>query len=159
MGQIKFPAAVAARHRLKLALVKVREVSLVRILRALFPSNQRPHIEAVNFVFGQIRPNKFCDGRKQVNRHQHRVAGFAGGNFPGPAHDARHAGAAFPTSALAFAQWRGGARVVAVAEPRAVVAGEDDQGIIFELVLLECLEDFADAPVNFHDDIAVESLL
>ena len=85
------------------------------------------------------------------------IALRAGRNLAGPAHDARHAVAAFPHRALAFAQRAGGAGVVAVVEPRAVVGGEDDERVVIEAVALERVEDLADRPVDFHHDIAEQA--
>jgi len=55
-------------------------------------------------VFGKIGADEFGDGWEEIDGHKH-VFGFgAGGDFAGPAHDARFACAAFPIGAFAFAQ-------------------------------------------------------
>ena len=53
-----------------------------------------------------------------------------GGNLPRPAGDERHAHAALPHGPLPLAQRPGAAGVVAVAQPRAVVAGEDHERVV-----------------------------
>ena len=46
--------------------------------------------------------------------------------------------------------------MVAVTQPRAVVAGEHHQRVVGQPVLVERLEDLADGPVDLHDHVAVE---
>ena len=110
-------------------------------------------------MFGKSSVNYFGDGGEKVDGHEH-VFGFgAGWNFSGPTHDARFAGTAFPIGAFAFAQGVGGAGVIAVVEPWAVVGGVDDPGVFFETVAFEGVHDLADGPVDFLDDIAVKAAL
>ena len=47
--------------------------------------------------------------------------------------------------------------VVAVAQPRSVVACEPDNRFLIELFLTQCLQDLSDTPVNFLNDITIES--
>jgi hypothetical protein len=97
------------------------------------------------------------DGGQHVDGHHHGVGGGASGNLGGPFHEARDAGAALPAGAFALAQRPGAASVLAVAEPGAVVGGEDDPGVVFEAVLFERVHNLADGPVHLHHDIGEES--
>ena len=60
---------------------------------------------------------------------------------------------------LALAQRPAGAGVVAVGQPRPVVAGVDDQGVLIQTLLLQGAQDLAGRPVDLADDVAVAALL
>ena len=76
----------------------------------------------------------------------------------GPAHDARHARAAFPISYFAIAQGLGRPAVVAPVQRRAVVGGENDPGVIVQTVAVQRVQNLPDGPVNFLNHIAIKSI-
>src|SRR5688572_12980049 len=99
-------------HGLELIASVVKEF-LARLGPGL-ASNERPAIFAVDFLWGELAAGQAGDGREQVDRAEQLGAGSAGGNLSRPAHDARHANAAFESRKLAFAKRPGGAGVIAV---------------------------------------------
>jgi hypothetical protein len=70
-----------------------------------------------------------------------------------PFHQAGNSAAPIEHGSLAFAKRAGGAGVVAVAEPRAVIGCEDQKGVIFKPQPLQCGDELADGPVDFGEDI------
>ena len=78
--------------------------------------------------------------------------------MPRPAHHTRHSDAAFETGPLAFAERPGTAAVFAIAQPGAVVGGEDHQRVLLQTALLQGLEHLAHRPVDFFDNIPIEPL-
>ena len=76
----------------------------------------------------------------------------------GPLHHAGHPDTAFETGPLAFSERPGTAAVFAIAQPGAVVGGEDDEGILLQAILLQGLEHLAHRPVDFFDNIPIEPL-
>ena len=79
------------------------------------------------------------------------------GIMSGPARDERHAHAAFERGELAAAKRRGASRVLAIAEEGTVVGGEEDQRVVVQAEAFQCVENHAHAPVEFLDDIGVQS--
>ena len=141
MRELKLPAAVAADDRLKLILFVVVQVGVVRVGRAGLTREQWPNIKAVDCVPGQLGADEPGDGRQQVDGHEHRVGGGTGRDLTGPSHDARHAHASFPASSFALTERPGGAGMIAVGEPGAIVGREDDQRVSLQSVGLECPKD------------------
>ena len=85
---------------------------------------------------------------------------YAAGLDPvGPADDAGNALASFPGGALSFPQRSCAPAMIAVAEPGAVITGEENEGVPVNLVLPEGGENLAHRPVDLHDDVSVEALL
>ena len=84
----------------------------------------------------QLGADQLRHGRQHVDGHGRLGLHGAGGDRPRPAGDERHADAALPHRPLPLAQRAGAAAVVAVAQPRAVVAGEHHQRVPLQAVLL-----------------------
>src|SRR5262249_27279218 len=88
--------------------------------------------------------------REPVDPGDDAVLHLAGGNLPRPAHDRRHAEAAFETSALAA-----GERRLSAIRPGeilgAVVGGEDDDGVVVEPVVLQIRPYRADDLLELRD--------
>lgn len=97
------------------------------------------------------------DGGQDVDGHDGGWADGPGWNLSGPGHDAGDAAAAVEHGAFPFAQRGCGSSVIAVAEPWTIVGCEDNQCIVFDVVFAKCLDDLADGPVDFHQDIGEES--
>ena len=129
----------------------------MRILSAGLASEEGPNVEAVDRFRGQRRAGEAGERGEQINRHRVVIRFRAGGDAAGPTHYARHARAALPRGAFALAERAGAARVIAVAEPRTVVGGEDHERVALEAVAGERADDFADGPIDFHDDVTVEA--
>src|SRR3989442_1119338 len=89
MGELELPAAIAGDHGLELIHFIVAVVALMRVLRAGLAGYDRPDIQPVDLVLWQVRADQLCDGRKEIDGHQHIVADCACGYLAGPAHDAR----------------------------------------------------------------------
>ena len=107
----------------------------------------------------EVRADDLRDRREDVDRHRRFAALAVRRDLPRPAGDERHPHAALPHRSLALAQPPGAAGVVAVAQPRAVVAGEDHERVVGELVLVERLQDLAHRPVDLLDHVAEQPLL
>ena len=107
------------------AIAFIIEKGLVRAFCVFFGLHERANVLAVDgAVGGQGSAGDSGQGGMQVHRQRELVALGAGGDHAGPTHDAGHALAAFPGSALGTAQW--GVAAAFVACTGAVVAGEDD---------------------------------
>ena len=96
---------------------------------------------------------------KEINVHGGDMAGSARSNLPGPSYDAGNPLASFPGGAFSLAQGASASGVVSVAKPGTVVAGEKDHGIPVDSMLPERGEDLSHRPVNFHDNVPIETLL
>ena len=155
MRQHEFPRAAC--DGVELVVLVVIPVSLVGILRAFDPFEQGQEILAVDLAFGEGCADESGEGGKEVDIHSGFVADRAGGDGAGPAHHGRLADAAFPRGALAFAEGAGGSGVGAVGEPGSVVARENDEGVPGEPVCVDGVEDLADGPIEFGDDVAEEA--
>jgi len=157
MRKMQFPFAAADGVQVT---APVKEQGFVRGFGSFFAAHQRPDIFAVDdAVLRNFSAREICDGGENVDGHCHLIADGACRDLSGPGHDAGLALSAVPGGPFAFAEWQCGAGVIAVGEPGAVVGGEDDQRVFFEAVFFESLTNLADGPVDFHDHIAVESLL
>jgi hypothetical protein len=80
----------------------------------------------------------------------------AGRDETGEFDEARAADTAIETGAFGFAEG-GFAGVMAVGDPGAVIGGEENEGMIGDLGGIQGIEDFADGPIEFHHDVAVEA--
>ena len=118
-------------------------------------------------IFGSADRNGFALA-KEVGKRGEKVGGAnglggsgAGFHPAGPAHEEGHAMTAFVDVGLVTApvgvglvaffhevRNRGGWRA-------AVVRGEDDDGVVDELLLIQFSQHFADNPVGFHQEIAI----
>ena len=86
------------------------------------------------------------------------VALDGGLDLTGHPEDAGDAHAAFPSAALAIAeQASAAAGLGAHQQPRAIVTREDHEGVLGHALFLERLENLADAPVEFLDDVAIDT--
>src|SRR5207245_1706417 len=146
--------AIASNGRLQLVDLVIKPIRGVRILGAALAGDDRPDIEAVDRVPGQLSADEFGNRREKVEAHEHLFAFSGGGDFAGPAHDARFARATFPTSAFALAQRIGSAGMIAVGQPGAIVGGEDDPGIAGNTSAVQSIQYLADRPIDLLDDVA-----
>jgi len=127
-------------------------------LNLLLIHEQAGEIDAVHrTIRGHRAAGQPYDRREEVEGRRD-VALDGRPDLAGHPEDAGHAHAAFPGATLAVAEQAGAsAGLSAHQQPRAVVAGEDDEGVVGHALFLERFEDFADAPVEFLDDIAVDT--
>ena len=49
--------------------------------------------------------------------------------------------------------------MVPIAQPGAIVRGEDNQRILVDVVSFQCLQDLPDGPIHLHDDITEQASL
>lgn len=116
-------------------------------------------VESVDFGFvggfgGPVDVGGAGEGGEEVHGADEFVAGSCGGDFAWPADDEGDAGAAFEGAPFFAAE---GFAVGGFAGLWAVVGGEDDDGVFFEVEFLEGGEELADTVVHFLDDVAVFS--
>ena len=117
---------------------------------------------------GQPDPGQLGAGGGEIPQQGELAADRAGWGDPGPAGDEGHPVPALPGVALGAAQVGHAvvaeqARVLVAAAGRgrdalgAVVAGEDQQRVFRQPLLVEGGHDFPDHPVDFADEIAVQA--
>ena len=112
-------------------------------------------------VVGQLGVDDGSDGRHHVGEAGELSAGGAGFHLGGPADEEGHAMASFPTVAFdAAPRSRAvvaviGAHVDDAGDFRAVVAGEDDEGVVGDAEFLERAHQLADHPIELVDKVAV----
>ena len=111
----------------------------------------------VDLVVRQFGPDQLRDRWQNVDRHRRRAADGVGRYGSGPPHERAFTATTVEHRALALAERRGRAGVVAVTQPRAVVGGEDDERVFVELVFAERVEDPADAPVDLHHHVTEQA--
>ncbi len=121
---------------------------------SIFTENQRPDITAINRLLRELCSGNRCERGQQVHRGTDFVLDPAGRNVTGPAHEAGHPHRAF-------------ARVVSEAPVGSapslegtplhgpVIAGPDDQRVVRDSEAFQRCHDFARAPVEFFDAVAV----
>ena len=108
---------------------------------------------------GSFAPARCASSRQDVDRHGRLAADGPGRDAPGPAREEWTADAALERRPLAFAEMGRRPRMLAVTQPRPVVRGEHHQRILLQTVLLQRRQHLPDRPVQFHDHVAVQSLL
>ena len=115
------------------------------------------------FGFGELG-----EGGEEVEGAEELVAFASGFDFFWPAGNEGDLGAAIPGGHFIAAERGGAAGVTAWDEgpavgvhrasgfdPRAVVGGEDDEGVVVDVQLLELVEDLAGGPIDLLDCVAV----
>ena len=115
-----------------------------------------PDVLAVEFpVPWWAGPGQVSQRGQYVDGAGDGLAAGAGGNPARPTHHARPAHATLVSAALAAAQ----GQVAALLGPGgSVVGGEQHQGLLVDIAVVQRLEQFAHRPVNFLDPVAVESI-
>ena len=109
-----------------------------------------------------------CGGGHDVGKADHLLAHTAGRGLAGPAHDEGHLEAAFPHVVLAAAQGAIGHQsgVVGLGGPQvfalkllhaAVVAAEDDQGVVRDAHFIKRAEDATHTAVELMNPVAIQS--
>ena len=117
-------------------------------------------VEAIDdAVGGGLRSCDFCDGGHEVYGGSDEVVGRAGGNFSGSADDERDTEAALVGACFSTAERFAISGVRSFSPPGAVVAGEDDVGVVIEAKFFDFIEEAAGVEVEFFDDGSVESCL
>ena len=105
-------------------------------------------------VLGRLNAGKFAGGGEEVVKGERFVGLGAAGDIAGPPGDGRHANAAFVEIAFVSAQRAVGVEVfvlVAAFGMRAIVRGEDHQGVVVDLQLPEQFHQPADFGVHAGD--------
>ena len=92
---------------------------------------------------------------EEVEGGEEGVAGGIGGDTSGGPHEAGHSLAAFEVGAFAIAKRLGGASVMPEAEPRSVVGGENDEGVLSEIGVANGFHQASDFGVEVFDDVGV----
>ena len=111
-------------------------------------------VDAVEHLLGEFFPR--CDGQKggqHVHAENRCVACFPGRKLVGPVEHSCDAVSAFVDLAFVTAEVAGGAYF-----GRAVIGGENDEGVVADALFFEFGDDVADAFVHHLDHFLVESL-
>src|SRR6185503_17293957 len=90
-------------------------------------------------------------GWEQIHHDCWRIADMSGRDPTWPTCNQGHPETAFPVITLHASQSAGAASV-----PRAVVAREDDQGLLVDAELLQLVENLPDAPIKFQQSVSVQ---
>ena len=86
-----------------------------------------------------------------------RVVSRSGGDFARSANDEGDAKAALVGACFGAAERFAFSSVRSFSPPRAIVAGEDDVGVVIEAQFFDFIEEAAGVEVEFFDDVSVES--
>ncbi len=77
------------------------------------------------------------DGGQQIYGARQSIALGSGWDLVGPSHDGRDSHATFPTGPLPFSKWSSVYLHGPIAQPWAIIAGEDDERILVEFQFLQ----------------------
>ena len=123
--------------------------------------------EEADAVFGgvvwQRKAGEFGESGHEVGEADGLVGYGVGGDAVWPAGDEGNAVAAFPVVAFEAAPRAGAVVLVILAHLEgcgdfgAVVAGEEDEGVLGEVEALECFEELADNVVELENEVAVRA--
>lgn len=154
-----FPRA-AANGELK-AVGLVKGVSADRLVGV---AEEEEEADAVfGGVVGQGEVGEFGESGHEVGEAHGLVGYGVGGDAVWPAGDEGNAVAAFPVVAFEAAPRSGAVVLVVLAHLEgggdfgAVVAGEEDEGVLGEVEALECFEELADNVVELENEVAVRA--
>ena len=120
---------------------------------------ERPHVQSIDFFGGQGSVCDVCNRRQQVDAHQQSVTGTASRNAARPRGDAGNPGATFPRGSLPLPHCTGRSRMVPIRQPRAVVGGEQNQGVFLKMKAAERLNNLPHGPVEFLQNISKQAAL
>ena len=153
--KVEFPIAFSDRSE---GLVLVEEEGTLKFL--LGAVEDFGNIEAVDdAVDGGFCSCEFCDGGHEVDGGSDEVVSRSGGNFTRSANDKGNTQATLVGACFGAAERFAISSVRSFSPPRAVVAGEDDVGVIIEAKFFDFIEEAAGVEVEFFDDGSVESCL
>jgi len=150
MRQVQFPLALA--HGLEAVAVEIGEGFAGRRLRAL---EQRQERLTVDIVFRGLGGAGLDERGDDVDVGGERVGAGARVHDPRPAHDERDADAAFEGRALAFTERSGRTGMTSEVQPRSVVAGEHDDRVVGDALVLQRLQHGADGAVDVGQGVGV----
>lgn len=122
------------------------------------PFQHNGKINTINLFFRQPRTREGGKGGQHVNGRSQLIGHNTGGYGSHPAHDARNALTSFKRSAFSFPESTGISCMVAKIQPRAIVAGKNNQGVFIEPFFFQCLHDPSYVVVHFLYHIPVDSL-
>ena len=155
VGEVEFPVAFSDRSE---SLVLVEEEGAIEFL--LSAVEDFGNIEAVDdSVGGGFRSCEFCDGGHQVDGGSDEVVGCSSGDFAGSANDEGNTQATLVGACFGAAERFAISSVRSFFPPGAIVAGEDDVGVVIEAKFFDFIEEAAGVEVEFFDDSSVESCL
>ena len=155
VGEVEFPVAFSDRSE---SLVLVEEEGAIEFL--LSAVEDFGNIEAVDdSVGGGFCSCEVCDGGHQVDGGSDKVVGRSGGDFARSANDEGDAKSALVGACFGAAERFAISGVRSFSPPRAIVAGEDDVGVVVEAKFFDFIEKAAGVEVEFFDDGSVESCL
>ena len=126
-------------------------------LDAVVGEQERGLVDAVDVAVGRdlvVDAGEVQRGVEQVHQVEELVALAPRRDHAAPVGDAGHAHAAFPGRGLGAAERRV-TRVRPAIELRAVVGGDEDEGVVEDAGLVERLDDLADIGVDLDDRVLV----
>ncbi len=142
-------------HRHQVGLVP--DVDLLAVRPAVVGEQERGLVDAVDVAVGRqpvLDAGEVQRGVEEIHQVEELVALAAGLDHPAPVGDAGDAHAALPGRALGAAEGRV-ARVRPAIELRAVVGGDEDEGVVEHARLVERIDDLADVGVDLHHVVLV----
>ena len=125
--------------------------------RGLLALEQRKERQAVDLVFRLRGCAGFDDCRDDIDISRERIRAGVGFHDARPADDERHADTAFESRTFAFAERAGGAGMASEVQPGAVVAGKDNDGVLINTLVFECLEHGTDGAIDIGHRIGIRS--
>ena len=127
----------------------------MRCRRVLVASPLGEHASTVDDPVRERRARQLHQGRQDVDRHGRGAADRARWNHLRVPNDHRYANPPLERRPLRFPQAAGRPRVIAVVDPRAVVAGEEHDRVVENPVPFERFVDLTHRPVDLADDIRI----
>ena len=121
----------------------------------LFALEQRKERLAVDLVLRLRGCAGFDDRRDDIDISSERIRTGVGFHDARPADNERHADAAFESRTLAFAIRASGTSVAAEIQPWAVVAGEDDNRVLIDTLVLKSFEHGTDRAIDIGHSIRI----
>ena len=115
----------------------------------------RQERDAVDFILRRRGFGRGQEGRDDVDVGGQSVRLASGFHDAGPADDEGNADTAFEGRTLAFAERTSGAGMTAEVEPRPVVAREDDDRLLLDLLLPQGAHDRTDGVIKVGQGIGV----
>ena len=125
--------------------------------RGLLALEQRKERQAVDLVLRLISGAGFDDCRDDIDISGERIRARIGLHDARPADDERYADAAFESRTLAFTKRTSRTGMASKVQPRAVVAGEDHDGVLIDALVLKRLEHGTDGAIDIGHSIGIRS--
>ena len=148
---------LTVRDRFQIIFVIIINERFARV-GIFLPFYQRQDADTVNLTLGQRCTADICQCRKKVDIGSQFVTGRSRLGSTFPVHHARDTVTSVESGSFSLTQSAGRTGMVTVVRPRTVIRRKDTQCIFFQPLFAERFQYFTDTPVQFHHDIAIQSL-